>query len=271
MSISSLTAEASTLLAYFQAERTRIQSALTAALDAIPNKGSVSLWVDSIAGDDAAAGTEAAPKRTLVGAFAGVSAKPGTFIALRLARDGDYLWPEVNFPNSHCVVFGAQYDPRDVGAAVLPIVRQQYTVSGGSIRVSGLSGDRSSIEIFNCDVRSVTPAAEDAALPVSGLIGLVYGGIGIHVWFGTCRLDIGDVDMQSHHAGAISCFGCEFARTGAGKFVDGLGSQPVNLYLASITYPGSESFHDYFGFSAFDAADAPIGVLSNVEITSTTP
>lgn len=144
--IAALTSEARSLLNYFNAKKAGIDSAVLAAIAAVPAM-SRTWYVDQVAGSDANAGTKEAPFKTIEKA---ANSTPATGVC-NINLMGDYTFTSlVRSPCAFILVSGAE-------ATVQPKIYLKYMDSGtssGSTELAGflLTGQFANIGIRKADL-----------------------------------------------------------------------------------------------------------------------
>jgi hypothetical protein len=260
MSIPALTAAAAQLLDYFESAKANIDSAVSAAIAAIPAKGYVSYYLDSIAGDDTAPGTISAPMRTFAGLTPILDYRIGFAATIYLARDGSYTLPLWFVGNSRIVITG-EYDPRSVGSG-RPTVGFGYRLLEGEIDSRCISGESNNVQLRHCVIQSPTIEAGDESRNVYVYGGIASGEIGVSTRFNVVDIYLNDLPVVDTRNRNIELKDVAFTRVGPAKLAEDLGEKPVLLHMESTVFAPNEDVHDIFGFAAFDGGE-PIGVLAN--------
>jgi hypothetical protein len=272
MSLSSLTSEASQLLDFYRGEKNAINAALSAAIAALPSKGTVWYHIDSISGNDAAAGSAAAPWRTLAPLAAQVTERPGVAVVARMARGGTYVFPEITAKHCYLVLDGQAFDPRATGEPQANLVLD-YRIAGGAIfAASAIYAQNVAAEMRYLKIIGATRSAEHAATPLTTQqYGLVTGLGSNALILNDVDVELNDIPMLDGLLGTLALRAVRFERgVGNVPMSSRIGRHAINLMLESLTYPDGESFHDVLEFEGYES-NKPLGVVSNINITDTLP
>jgi hypothetical protein len=272
MSISALTSEASQLLDFYRGERDAINAALSAAMAALPSKGTTTYYVDSIGGNNNNPGTEAEPFETLAPVKTLVNERPGVAIVAKMAKGGTYAFPSIIAKQCFLLLDGQDYDPRAIGEpqAVLTL---SYVVESNAVQMSSSIYAQSVVlHLRGLQLVGATRAQDHAETPLTTQqYGLLSG-------FGANSLILQDVDVELNDIpfldgllAMLVLWEARFSRgVGAVPFSSRLGRHPLMLMVNQATFPSGESFHDVIEFNAYQGT-APLGVNANIYITDTLP
>jgi hypothetical protein len=271
VSISALTSQAGRLLDAFEQKESAIDSAVAAAIAAIPDKTQINLYVDSIAGTAEGAGTEASPVASVAQAFLLLGTPIAQAITIRLACDGDYTLAAMTAPMSVLAIRG-NWNPRALGVLPVPPLRMAYTVASGVVSNAGVYGDRVTVALYDLHLYGPAVAPADVALPRNDFAGVSRSGLWQQQLYQRCRITLDNMDVNDGRAVATHLYDVDIFRAegSAAKLIRNIGgTYPTQLAMSFVTYPAAETLFDVLGFNAFDAAGAPIGVLSNIAINNT--
>jgi len=265
MSIPALTAAAAQLLDYFESAKASIDSAVSAAIAAIPAKGGVSYYLDSIAGDDTAPGTISAPMQTFSALTPILDHRIGFAATIYLARDGSYTLPLWFVTNSRIAITG-EYDPRSIGSG-RPTVGFGYRLLEEEIDSRCIHGENNNVHLRHVVIQSPTIEAGDEARDMYAYGGIATGEVGVSTRFNVVDIHLRDLPAVDTRNRNIELKDVAFTRVGAAKLAEDLGEKPVLLHMESTVFAPDEDVHDVFSFAAYNAGQ-PVGVLANFVIGS---
>jgi hypothetical protein len=173
MSISSLTAEATRLIAVFQDKEADIDAALVAAVAAVSSQ-TKTINVDSIGGLDTNAGTYGAPVKTLD--KANTLLQTGGMNFLILAKDGEYDLDTITALNNAVIGIDGSWSPagRVVGEQSKAIINQGaiWDTESSTDFACGYKGFGIALTMYNVDFHSAehTDVDRDWGFYNSGII-----------------------------------------------------------------------------------------------------
>lgn len=266
MSISALTSEAARLIDVFQTKESGINSALNAAIAAVPYPRKT-YYVDSVAGSDSNAGTEAAPFLTLGAAFALVTGTKSTNSLISLAADGAYLLPavETSLYGSHMII--NQYQPRGAGT---PTITQPSDLLSEA-RMPGIWLQGSSVALYK--VNAVTAASLPEGAGAAGLVAMfrprTQGGV-CAVTVSEGAITVQAVPFAANQYGFLhlGVRTSTIARpTGAVALLD-LGAGAAGIAVGGNTLPGGADWSDDLITGILrNASGHPYNLIANINMS----
>lgn len=271
MSIAELTVEGTRLIEVFQEKETDIEDAVAAAIATLGYPGKT-FYIDSIAGDDTATGADSShPFETLAHALdiiGGTAANGwnGLNAELVLAADGAYTLPTKELSLSGCFVRFYTYEPRSAGT---PTITQPNGAINSSGDLPGFYLRNSVVNVIGAKLVTATtlpdPVRHHEMFRLRSS-----GGMGALQMF-TASAEINDAPLMGTVTGLAQLGISQSTITRPTSSVPVLNMRTGGcavLQVESATVPSADWRDDLIAGIVADAADVPINVLSNLDLTT---
>ncbi|MCO7538338.1 DUF1565 domain-containing protein, partial [Pseudomonas asiatica] len=165
--IAALSSKATALIDYFTGRKASIDAAVAAAIAAAPAI-SRTFYIDQVAGDDTAAGTQAAPLKTLAQAIANTPSG-GTLDAVLLS---DYTHETTSAIANRRVMIRGETN----GSTVRKLILKDFAVAGAGTKRMGSFQINRSASLDFADMTLVLPDNAGLNLPLDGYYAMMYSG-----------------------------------------------------------------------------------------------